>query len=243
MGEAAYNAIVDNHPSIRSHWHTSEQVASGPLVDTPGTNDADLVNYIDSAAGIIGPFPGSFALDATINADSHARATSVIPAADRTYSIWLKTNTKVANSFLMGHQTSSTNRWAIFMTTTGKVRITHIISGDSATSRDTSSDLSDNVWHNVVYTISSDGADVNVYVDRVLNQDSQGTFNAGIAANILILGAQTTSGSSWSGQWSHPAIWDVELSAAEVLAQYNAAFKAEGSWIMIPGLGGGMGIN
>ena len=86
-------------------------------------------------------------------------------------------------------------------------------------------DLSDNSWHHILFTIDRD-ADSSVYVDGALN-NTQGFFHQSEEDFDMTLGAGILGNSSlgtlpYDGLLNDFALWDVKLTSGDATSIYNS---------------------
>jgi hypothetical protein len=146
---------------------------------------------------------------------------------------WIKPSsisTTTGYTRLLNYMPDASNRFLLSLTSWNTPNNTYKISGtpnnNSATLLKTSNNYNLNEWRLVGWTF--DGSSQNFYVDGVLQSsiaDTSGSY--GFTGNSgFIIGARTdTSGTFYKGNVGQVQIYNIALSATEILQNFNATKK------------------
>jgi hypothetical protein len=144
-----------------------------------------------------------------------------------TLSLWVKTNAVSGNLISKG-ATASTGGWVVGLSSNGTFNTTTKFSdGFNVATRSSVSSINDNNWYNIVIIITTNTStqssnNLLLYLNGILNQSSLTLSNVYAATTDTIQIGRRPSGGYFSGNISNVQIYNRELTAAEVLQNYNA---------------------
>jgi hypothetical protein len=201
-------------------WHFN---GGATLVDSVGNNNGTIT-------GMGYTYTGKLGGEGDFDTDSVAIATlsGISSNQNFTFSCWIKTASNGAyvayygnTNILCSHQASYTRSLA---QTDGKIMLVgygqQFTGGVDADRIGGNIVISDNKWHQVVWTGTSAGI-TKVYIDAVL--DINGTFNNTNTGTTATKIGRNSDGATqyWVGKIDELAIFNRCLSAAEIKAMYN----------------------
>lgn len=217
--------------SPNAYWKMNE--ASGLIADTTANGNSATTQDGTPTYQAVGPITSGSPNYAITFASASSQDFTVDDSATLdvgdvfTLEGWGKRASSGVNHFFFARDT---NGYAMTFEsdklTTSKVNVSIIVQSTIT--------ITDTLWHHCVVT--KNGATVKLYIDGV---DVTGTVtNATIVdnANPLLI-ASSGAANFFNGGLAHLAIYPTALSAARVLAHYNAATSAAGSAADNPPIG------
>lgn len=138
-----------------------------------------------------------------------------------TISAWIKANNITGDRCIVGKQTAYLLRFSTAYP--GKLQfITY--DGSWHLSNPTTNRVDDNKWHNVVSTY--DGSQLKIYVDGALaGAPVAYTSTISVNTNNLFIGTRTTAGERFLGSIDEVLIYNKEITASQIKANYYAGLK------------------
>ncbi len=195
-------------------WHMDE--ASGNVVDSSGNGNTGTSNGTTVVAGKLGnarSFNGS--TDYISIADSSSLNPSAITAET-----WIKTtDTGVSKSILGKASGCATSGYIMWLNENyvGAGKPGFFVGSWWV---DANITINDGLWHYLVGTY--DGTDAKIYVDGVLSNSASHPGANLSSTNPLQIGGSTYCGNAFNGTLDEVHISNYALSAAEILANYQA---------------------
>ncbi len=146
-----------------------------------------------------------------------------------TVSLWIKTSTTSGGVIISKGATASTAGWMFQFESGGAVSgTTKGSDGTNTYNRTSASTVNNNTWRNVVavYTTNTTTLASNttsIYIDGILSNGT-GTLGGLVYATTTdtVQIGRRPSGAYWSGSVSNLLIYNIALTAAEILQNYNA---------------------
>lgn len=228
---SAYTTAV-NADSPTAFLQLQDDDATDPVVDSADSHDGTVTGSPTYEA--TGPGTGVRALEYGANHGGRIAITdhADFSSSDMTVEIWAKNIDKTvwSNAAYIASKdngTGGTREWWLRATAADTVEATIGRSGQAIltwlSASGTVSDL--DVWHHYVFTLNGTTEELRLYVDGVeVGNDttSSGTRQGDSAAAVNLASRQADDDHEWEGAISLFAYYTTELSAARVLAHYNA---------------------
>jgi len=192
------------------------------------SNNGTLTNGPTFSAGNM----GSISFDGTNDYIDTANSTGLnFTNTTGTISLWFKTSTSFpSQAFLIAKNMDSTGGWGVLIDSTGTPYFEAKNSGGGASAfyRYVNKVCNDGIWHNVVSVFTTSTTvvgnnTVSLYLDGGLanGAQTQVTVYGGNTAGTVQIGRRST-GLYYSGNISSVQIYNIGLTATEVLQNYNA---------------------
>jgi hypothetical protein len=142
-----------------------------------------------------------------------------------TYSFWCKSSTTTANSGVFGHGGINTGAFHFNWEHSGVLKPFLYLGGSYYVFWDRTTAQDDGEWHHwVVYSEPNNLSNCKLYVDGVLQNTSlivtSGSLNA-YTESLTIGSDQQSGGNSFEGKIDEFAVYDRELTQAEITRMYN----------------------
>lgn len=209
LGEASGSTLVDSSGNGRDGTYVV-----APTLGVAGALTGDA----DTAADFQGPTTGG-----------HATVTTGtwMDAAAITVEAWIKYDSTTANGYIADRDNNGSARdWRLFINnTTGRLDFTVWNSGGTAYTLNPTTALTINTTYHVVGTF--DGTNIKLYVDGVQIGTAACTGNVRTTAQKICIGSFNESTSNrFNGVLDEVAYYGTALSAARVLAHYDAGTTA-----------------
>jgi|CXWL01.1.fsa_nt_gi hypothetical protein len=183
--------------------------------DNLNRNNGVLQGNAGFVAGIVG---NAFDLDGT---GDYVQITSPtgLPVGNsaRTVELWFRAPATPGESGLFQYGSAATGQM-FGLITSGNAPGRLYFYGHSADLASATA-IQPNTWYHGAVTY--DGTTVNVFVNGILENSAPIALNTALNTNGITIGHRA-GGSFWTGQLDEPTIYDRALSAAEILAIYNA---------------------
>jgi hypothetical protein len=194
-------------PNSGGAWTGGTQGASGALA-----GDADTAATFDGSSGYV-----------------KRSAWSPVAGGSYTYEAWIKT-TSVAEGFFFGEgRSDDTGHWSyLILLAGGKIRHFNV---DTGLFIDGAAVVNDGGWHHVAVTFNSGTGSGQLYVDGATDGSPASASAAASSADQVGVGALVRSDvvNYFAGAVDECAIYSTALSAARILAHYNAGITAAAS--------------
>jgi len=215
--------------SIISRWKLDE--SSGTREDSVGSNDLTDNNTVTGATGKFGDGASAFARASTEYLSISDNA-SLSPVGDISYFAWIKPTTTPSDAaYVIASKYETSDRsWYFDYSEDGGGERLHFYVEDSngdSTSPEVAVTLANDTWHYVGFVYDVSAFEVKFYVNGAqvgatgstagVNDLEDSAIPFFIGAIDLGSGATTT----WDGDMQDHIFWNVELTAAEVAANYN----------------------
>ncbi len=232
----SYASIILAEPSIVSYWQFNESgnIHSGtPLVldsadSNPGANGNGGISIQQTGNGVIGPcftFSGGTAF-ITVSDNANLGFTNKF-----SLEAWIKTSSSAAQDFIAKEKSGAPfNGYTFRILSTSGFLAVYV--GDASTNVSSSTNVADGNWHHVVATVTTGGL-VTLYVDGASVFSATRTPSPSCTTTMVLGSNAAGSGSSFIGSMMNLAIYNDTLSAARVLAHYQAGTTL-GSLILVP---------
>lgn len=201
-------------PSGAVSWWPAENTAS----DTFNRNNAVLNGNATFAPGKVGQ---AFALDG-VGDYAQVLTTSSLPvgASPRTFEVWFRTSIDLSaqtESGIVQYGTATAgNMFGLITSANAPGKLYFYGHGADLAGVTT---LLPNTWYHGAVTY--DGVNVKLYLNGQLESQAPIGLNTVLDASGLLIGNREGS-SFWTGQIDEPAVYDRELSAAEIAAIFTA---------------------
>jgi hypothetical protein len=213
-------------------WLLNE--TSGSTGDDLTANNNNLTFYnsptLNAATGLNG-IPTGITFDGTNDVLSTSAVSTFDIPASGTWSIeiWFKTSSSAFSNFFAwrdatGSGNGVTTTVSLNNGTTGMVMLQTVDSAGNGLNISHTNSYNDNVAHQVVCTGTSGGA-IRLYVDGVDRANSTTARRTNTSNRSIIVGANDLGGSYgqfYTGTATAVSVYNTALSAAQVLAHYNA---------------------
>jgi hypothetical protein len=213
-------------------WLLNE--TSGTTGDDLTANNNDLTFYnsptLNVATGLTG-IPVGITFDGTNDRLNTSVVATFDIAASGNWSteIWFKTSSASFSNFFAwrdatGSGNGVTHTVSLNNGTTGMVMLQTVDSAGNGLNISHTNSYNDNAWHQVVCTATSGGA-IRLYVDGVDRANSTTARRTNTSSRSIIVGANDLGGSYgqfYTGTATAVSVYNTALSAAQVLAHYNA---------------------
>jgi surface protein len=155
-------------------------------------------------------------------------------------SVWVKAVSVTTNNYaILGATTTSSDYWMLLpRTNTNGLTLQHRRNTDGGGSMSTtpSQNISANTWTHVVVAKSS-GSTVKIYQNNLKITEESLSYTGYTPAQLFI-GSPGDNANWLNGKIDEAAVWNLELSAAEVTALYNSGSGASALTIQSGGLQG-----
>ena len=223
--------LVDNPVA---YWRLGEPNGDSIAIDEKGTYNG---TYIGSPlGGVAGALADNTAV--TFNGSSqYVRAAngSSLAFPNTTFSVefWFKASTLAASQFIVAKDGGGVgNGWSVYLNNLGSIStVAKGITGNFAASRLTvATTFGDNVWHHVVTVIKTDTVTTGnndilaIYIDGISQSLTANTGTTPyVAPTLEVEIGRRSSGNYLTGSVDEVAIYSSALSAARILAHYQAA--------------------
>jgi hypothetical protein len=144
--------------------------------------------------------------------------------------IWLKTNSSTFSNFFAwrdstGSGNGVTTSISLNNGTIGMIMLQTVDSSGNGLNVSHTNNYNDNAWHHVVCTATSGGA-ARLYVDGVDRANTTTARRTNTSNRAIVVGANDFGGGTYSqfytGTATAVSVYNTALSAAQVLAHYNA---------------------
>tara|TARA_R100001530_G_scaffold18915_3_gene16071 strand:+ start:122 stop:2260 length:2139 start_codon:yes stop_codon:yes gene_type:complete len=222
------NGDFSQSGSIISRWKLDE--SSGTREDSVGSNDLTDNNTVTGATGKFGVSASAFARASTEYLSISDNA-SLSPVGDISYFAWIKpTTTPDDNAYAIASKYDDADRsWYFDYSEDGGGERLHFYVRDSngdSTSPEVAVTLANDTWHQVGFVYDVSAFEVKFYVNGVqvgATGSTAGVNDLRDSAGDFRIGAMDNAGIAnlWDGLMQDAIFWDVELTAAEVAANYN----------------------
>lgn len=214
-------------------WLLNE--TSGTTGDDLTANNNDLTFYnsptLNVATGLTG-ITKAITFDGTNDRLQTSTVSTFNIAASSNWSIemWVKTNSATFGVPIGWRDSTGSNAGldGILTINNGTAGLIQLITADSVGNSlviSHAGSYNDNAWHQVVISATSAGA-IRLYVDGVDRANSTTLRNTGTSNRFIIIGANDTGGGAYAqfytGTATAVSVYNTALSAAQVLAHYNA---------------------
>lgn len=200
--------------------NTKSYIGSGTWSDiSRGGNNGTLVNgpTFSSLNG------GSILFDGIDDYVDLGGSLNLKPTTSITVSTWIRFNAMVANVRVLSdwHQSGATDRWTFYIANSNTVwwYLKTLSSGDAEVPF---SPVLLNTWYN--FTGVYNGISQIFYVNGVFHNSipKTGVMNTSTTTQPIRLGGQVSAGGHHNGNISTTLIYNRDLSATEILQNYNA---------------------
>ena len=189
--------------------------------------DNSITGSLLNSVGFENSSGGVFTFDGATDNIEIMDSTALKPSSI-TVSIWFKGDSQSINTYLMDKTYTGSGPAYGFTTKTSEDKLLFIIrkgnnTGWAETDLASSGVVMDNSWHNAVGTLS--GTSLKLYIDGVYKAFGISAGGTGITygSGPLIIGAFQSAGSlDFQGDMGPTIIYNRELSAAEIMQNYNA---------------------
>ena len=227
-----YSSIVLADNPI-GFWLLNE--TSGTTGDDLTANNNDFTFYnsptLGVATGLTG-IPLGITFDGTNDRVNSAIASTFNIAASGNWSaeMWFKTSSSAFSTFFSwrdsgGSGDGVTTTISLNNGTTGMVMIQSVDSAGNGLNISHTNSYNNNAWHHVVASATSGGA-LRLYIDGVDRASSSTARRTTTSNREILFGANNFSGGSYgqfyTGTGTAVTVYNTALSAAQVLAHYNA---------------------
>ena len=213
-------------------WLLNE--TSGTTGDDLTANNNDLTFYnsptLNVATGLTG-ITKAITFDGTNDRLNTATVSTFNVAASANWSIeiWIKTSSSTFGVPIAWRDASGSNAGldGILTINNGTAGLIQLLTADSVGNLliiSHAGSYNDNAWHQVVISATSAGA-IRLYVDGVDRANSTTLRNIGTSNRAIVVGANDTGGTYaqfYTGTATAVSVYNTALSAAQVLAHYNA---------------------
>jgi hypothetical protein len=228
----SYSATVLGDSPI-GFWLLNE--TSGTTGDDLTANNNDLTFYNSPTLNVstgLGGITKAITFDGTNDRLDTATVATFNVAASASWSMemWIKTNTASAGQFLTWRDAGGTNAGvtgvlSINAIAAGSINLFTADSGGNNLIISHTNSYNDNAWHQVVVSATSGGA-VRLYIDGV-DRANTSTARFATGSNREIIVAANSNGVGgytgfYTGTGTAVSVYNTALSAAQVLAHYNA---------------------
>ena len=213
-------------------WLLNE--TSGTTGDDLTANNNDLTFYnsptLNVATGL-GGIPVGITFDGTNDRLNTSTVATFNRAASTNWSIemWVKTNSATGAVFMTWRDSTGSNAGvtaalSINLNALGNIGLYTVDSAGNGLAISHTNSYNDNAWHQVVISATSGGA-LRLYIDGV-DRANTTTSRFTTGSNREILVAANNNGGTYqdfyAGTATAVSVYDTALSAAQVLAHYNA---------------------
>jgi signal peptidase I len=228
-------AVLADSPYL--FWRLNE--TTGTAIDDAGTGGRDgtllAQTYTMGQAGALSSEPNSKSLGLTIGVINANVAAAAGGPGSENYSVeaWVKSTSTTGGRILglgngTGQTASTTTDRQLYLAPDGKVMF-GAVSGPAKTALASSAAVNNGAWHYVVGTSTGGPNGMKLYVDGVLQAQGNGGGPLGPGTFYWRAGAETLTGwpsaptdGYYDGNLDELAVYSTTLSAARVLAHYNA---------------------
>ena len=207
-------ANTKSYPGSGTTWSDlSGNNYTGTLTNSPTFNSANN---------------GSISFDGTNDYTTLGNISTLdIGTSTLTCFVWIKTNHSSSGVFGKYQTDTGEPGWTINLSTTGK--ITAILKNSTGLGfiNDSLSTINNNIWRQVAVVFRTSGIANTIYIDGTFDKNSD-VLSGVITTNArsVLIGCTNlptnTPGSFFNGNISNTLIYNRELSASEILQNYNA---------------------
>lgn len=245
-GGATYAALLINGGNENSinlergligHW----KLDNSPEDSTLNGYDGTVANNVVAAPDRTGRSDAAYSFDATDGTGDYIsmggnNIFNVNPGQVRTFSIWLKTGTDIADNKFFFWKNGACIGWDAFITSSGQIRFTQV-NGDQGCSGSrlyytmiaSDKNYIDNQWHLMTAVIDRSAQTGSLYVDGSLKDTITIDDNYSGNGGTLLVGSNWNNSAAFTGSLDDARIYDRAISAEEaaaLYAQYNPVLKA-----------------
>jgi hypothetical protein len=213
-------------------WLLNE--TSGTTGDDLTANNNDLTFYnsptLNVSTGLAG-ITKAITFDGTNDRlqTSTVSTFNIASSSNWSIEIWIKTNSAAFSTFLgwrdaTGTGAGTTGVLTINNGTSGLIQLITANSSNNNLIISHAGSYNDDAWHQVVISATSGGA-LRLYVDGVDRANTTTARSASTSNRFLVVGANDLSGTPgqfYTGTATAVSLYNTALSAAQVLAHYNA---------------------
>jgi hypothetical protein len=228
---ASYSEVVLADNPI-GFWLLNETTGSTGDDLTANNNNLTFLNSptLGVSTGLAG-IPLAITFDGTNDSlkTSEVATFNVAASANWSVEMWIKTNSAAFSTFFSwrsnaGTQASITTTVSINNGTTGMIMLQTTDSAGNGLNVSHTNSYNDDAWHHVVCTATSGGA-ARLYVDGVDRANTNTARNTTTSNRVIAVGANNNAGTPfqfYTGTATAVSVYNTALSAARVLAHYNA---------------------
>lgn len=214
-------------------WLLNE--TTGTTGDDLTANNNNFTFYNSPTLGVstgLSGIPTGITFDGTNDRVNSATVSTFNIAASGNWSaeMWFKTSSSAFSTFFSwrdstGSSDGVTTTISLNNGTTGMVMIQSVDSAGNGLNISHTNSYNNNAWHHVVASATSGGA-LRLYIDGVDRANSTTARRTNTSNREILFGANNGSGGSYiqfySGTGTAVSVYNTALSAAQVLAHYNA---------------------
>ena len=230
--KATYSSIVLADNPI-GFWLLNE--TTGTSGDDLTANNNNFTFYNSPTLGVstgLSGIPLGITFDGTNDRVNSAEVATFNIAASGNWSaeMWFKTSSTAFSTFFSWRDSSGsgngvTTTISLNNGTTGMVMIQSVDSAGNGLNISHTNSYNNNAWHHVVASATSGGA-LRLYIDGVDRASSSTARRTNTSNREILFGANNSSGGTYgqfyTGTGTAVSVYNTALSAAQVLAHYNA---------------------